>query len=270
MDDEIDPKQFRFIQEEHDTIFKKIEELKELLIEASDSGVKPDEASVLSSLGLAHFKIENFDLARQYQEKYLALATELEDEKGKARAHCNLGCTFKAMGDFKQAKGHFETAIDIGHQDGNNKLLARTYNNLGNIYELEENLPEALDCHLKRLALAHQLNDKNGIGKACATLGNLYHVTGELEASIQYYQEMLKILRDKLRIQDTLAEESDSGDEDPVDLDMVTMQQMAEAQEKLLEQERLKAAHPNKSKIPKFPNPRFLKKDKKDDLLLWK
>lgn len=199
MDDEIHPEEFRLVPEELDEISKKIKDLKEMLIDAADSEIKEDEANVLCSLGLAYFKLENFDLAREYQEKYLALSTELEDLKGQARAHCNIGCIYKAHGEYTKAKEQFEIAIAIGHENNNDKLLAKAYNNLANIYELQENLPEALECHQKRLAIAHKLNDRNGIGKACASLGNLYHVVGDLESSIHYYQEMLKILRDKLR-----------------------------------------------------------------------
>ncbi|XP_031551588.1 tetratricopeptide repeat protein 28-like [Actinia tenebrosa] len=262
MDDENDPKQFRLVKEDETEIAEKIRELKDLLIDASESEVKPDEANVLSCLGLAYFKIGNFDLARQYQEKYLALATELEDEKGKARAHCNLGCINKACGDSLQAKEEFEIALTIGIESGNKRVLARTYNNLANIYELEGNLNEALDCHHKRLALSHELKDTNGIGKACASLGNLYHVLGDLETSIHYYQEMLKILREKLRVQDTLAEDSDSEGDDAIDLDMVTMQALADAQEKLKEEERRKAGEKKGKGLLKLHNP-FKKTDAK-------
>ncbi|XP_048589551.1 tetratricopeptide repeat protein 28 [Nematostella vectensis] len=237
-DDENDPKQFRFVVQTEEEVKTQIGELKDLLYDACDAEDKIQEAGLLSYLGIAYFKISDFQRSLVYQEKYLALCTELEDSKGIGRAYCNLGCVNKAMGDFTLAKENFEKAIKISQENGNKRAIARVYNNLANIYEMDEDFQAALECHQKRLAISHELKDTNAIGKACASLGNIYHVMGDLPASIRFYQEMLKILREKLRIQDTLAEESEeSGDDDMVDLDLVTLEVMEEVKRNMKKEE---------------------------------
>ena len=196
--EENDPKNFRFVEEPEDELYEKIKELKTCLADAIEEKDQVAEADALSFLGLAFYKLANYQTAIEYHEKHLSLSKELKDEKGERRAHGNLGCLHKITGDLETAKDHFLAALNIAKERGDKRPLAKIYNNLGNIYELQMNYDEALSCNKERLAVAKELNDQNGIGKALANLGNLSHVVGNLKEAIAFYEEMLQILRAKL------------------------------------------------------------------------
>lgn len=196
--EENDPKNFRVVEEPEDELFEKIKELKTCLADAIEEKDPVAEADALSFLGLAFYKLGNYQTAIEYHQKHLSLSKELKDEKGERRAHGNLGCLHKITGDLETAKDHFLAALNIAKERGDKRPLAKIYNNLGNIYELQMNYDEALSCNKERLAVAKELNDQNGIGKALANLGNLSHVVGNLKDAIAFYEEMLQILRAKL------------------------------------------------------------------------
>ena len=137
--EENDPKNFRFVEEPEDELFEKIKELKTCLADAIEEKDQVVEADALSFLGLAFYKLGNYQTAIEYHQKHLSLSQELKDEKGERRAHCNLGCLHKITGDLETAKDHFLAALNIAKERGDKRPLAKIYNNLGNIYELQMN-----------------------------------------------------------------------------------------------------------------------------------
>lgn len=253
--EENDPKNYRVLEEPEDELYAKIKELKSCLADAVEDQDQIAEGDALSFLGLVYYRLGDYKTAKEYHEKHLVLSQELKDEKGERRAHGNLGCLFKITGDLNQAREHLTAALNIAKERGDKRPLAKIYNNLGNIYELEMNYEEALNCNKERLAVAKELNDQNGIGKALANLGNLSHVLGNLRESIAFYEEMLGILRAKLRVLDTLAEEeSNSEDEDDiVDIDLVALEAVAEVKQKMLDdrlaEEKVKEDAKKKAKV---------------------
>ncbi|KAJ7314870.1 hypothetical protein OS493_039117 [Desmophyllum pertusum] len=240
--EENDPKNFRVVEEPEDEIYEKIKELKTCLADAIEEKDQITEEDALSFL-------------------------ELKDEKGERRAHSNLGCLYKITGDLTTAREHYIAALDLAKERGDKRPLGKIYNNLGNIYELETNYEEALNCNKERLAVAKEMNDQNGIGKALANLGNLSHVVGDLKESIAFYEEMLQILRAKLRILDTLAEEEESNSEDEgdfVDIDLVAQQAAADVKQKMEDERREEEqGREGVKKKRKFKNP--FKKDQKQE-----
>ena len=196
--EENDPKRFRFVEEAEDEIIEKVSELRKLIRTAVDQGDKHTEAVCLSYIGLAYYKLGNYESSQIYHEKHLALARECKDEKGERRALCNLACVVKTSGDIITAKELLEKAFEIAQERKDTRALGKIYNNLGNIHEMEMNFDKALKCYLERLKIAKELSDQNGTCKACACVANIYHVMGNLKKSIAYYQEMLEGLRAKL------------------------------------------------------------------------
>ena len=93
--EENDPKNFRVVEEPEDELYAKIKELKTCLADAVEEEDRIAEADALSFLGLAFFKLGDYETAKEYHEKHLALSQKLKDEKGERRAQSNLGCLYK-------------------------------------------------------------------------------------------------------------------------------------------------------------------------------
>jgi hypothetical protein len=59
---------------------------------------------------------------------------------------------------------------------------------------------KAIELHKERHDIATDLEDLHGQGKACVSLGAMYLVKDDEEQSLLYYEELLGILRAKLRM----------------------------------------------------------------------
>ena len=194
-----DPNQFRFVEEADGDVNTTIKYIKKCLKVSLSQKNMEQEGEALSYIGLAYFKLGKYQQANDYHEQHLQLAESLDDCQGKRRALCNLGCVYKATGDLPMALYYFEKAYEICKDRGDMKALGRVSNNIANIYEMLMDTEKAIEYHKERYEAANSIDDLHGKGKACVSLGALYLVTEDLEKSMFYYEELLCVLRAKLR-----------------------------------------------------------------------
>ena len=71
------------------------------------------EALIYGNLGNLFQLLGQYDKAREYQEKALAISIEIGDRNGEATSCRNLGALFQSLGQFDKAQEYQEEAMAV-------------------------------------------------------------------------------------------------------------------------------------------------------------
>jgi tetratricopeptide (TPR) repeat protein len=149
----------------------------------------------------SEFKEINPDSTSFYANRALKLAIKLNYSFGQANGEFNLGNASIILGNYPQAKKHFEKAKTIFEsllkKEEDNKTfiygLARCYSSLGVIFSQEGNYYESLDNYQNGLKLYQEINHKSSISKSYNNIGILYKSRGNNAKALEYFKNALKI-----------------------------------------------------------------------------
>lgn len=149
----------------------------------------------------SEFKEINPDSTSFYAKKALKLAAKLNYLFGQANGEVNLGNASIILGDYAQAKNHFEKAKSIFEsllkKEDDNKTfiygLARCYSCLGVIYSQEGNYYGSLDNYQNGLKLYQKINQKSSISKSYNNIGIVYKSRSNNTKALEYFKKALKI-----------------------------------------------------------------------------
>ena len=107
----------------------------------------PDKPNLFTNLGLAHFQLDQADLAEQ------AFQQAISRNSNDAVAHNHLGILKRRQGQFQDALTEYQRAIDIDAE------YARAHLNLGILFDLYlQDLEKALQQYRTYLELSSELN----------------------------------------------------------------------------------------------------------------
>ena len=79
-------------------------------------------------------KKREYQKAKEYQEKALAVAMEIGDRKGEVATYGNLGAVFDSLGECQKAKEYHEKALAVAIETGDRRGEGTTNRNLGNLF----------------------------------------------------------------------------------------------------------------------------------------
>ena len=81
-----------------------------------------------------HFKsLGDYDKAKEYLGKALAIEIQIGDKGGEATSYGSLGTVFQSLSQYGKAKEYFEKALVIEIQTGNKNGEASSYGRLGEL-----------------------------------------------------------------------------------------------------------------------------------------
>ncbi len=179
------------------------------VLDASEADFPREVAALHLAAGVAHWELEQHDLAVGHYLQAIQLNEQLGDIEGMARAAGNLGNLYNTLGNFDQARTYHLRALDGFEQAGNQVAQAGTLLNLaaldyrqGAIARREgrvEHAPEfeqsALDLGRQALALFETLENPLGIAIASNSVASTLNNLGKHEQALDYYQRALEIRR---------------------------------------------------------------------------
>ena len=89
---------------------------------------KKGEADARTNLGELLRSLGDYQKAKEYSEKALAIYMEIRDKKGEADARTNLGELLRLLGEYQKAKEYSEKALAIYMEirDKKGEAVART------------------------------------------------------------------------------------------------------------------------------------------------
>ena len=159
-------------------------------------GDKKGEASSLGNLGSVFQSVGQYDKAKEYLEKALAIRIQIGDKEGEASSLGNLGSVFRSVGQYDKAKEYLEKALAIRIQIGNKEGEASSLGNLGSVFQSLGQYDRAIKYLEKALSIRIQIGDKGGEAADWGNLAVLYLSIGEFFAAEDYSERALSIARD--------------------------------------------------------------------------
>ena len=156
---------------------------------AEQNNDKKNAAIATLLLGVANFKIDNYERARVLLPEALKLSEASKDSSTLSYAYYWNGNMEENKGAYAQALGHYEAANTIAFQIGDTKNLARSLDGLGSIYEILNQNDKALTYYNESLKIATQAKFKEWIPTILSSLGNLALKNGKTEQAIEKFRE---------------------------------------------------------------------------------
>ena len=149
-----------------------------------------------------------YDKAKEYLEKALAIKIEIGDKEGEASSYGILGTVFESLGQYDKAKEYFEKALAITIQIGHKEGEATSYGNLGTVSQSLGQYDKAKEYHEKALAMTIQIGDKEGEASSYGNLGTVYKSLGQNDKAKEHLEKALAI---RIQIGDKEGEAADYG-----------------------------------------------------------
>ena len=160
---------------------------------AIEIGDSHGEGRILGNLGSVFHSLGEYQKAKEYYEKALAIAIEIGDRNGERTTYGNLGSVFHSLGEYQKAKEYYEKALAIVIEIGDRSGEGTTYANLGTAFYSLEEYQKAKEYHEKALAIAIEIGDSHGEGRILGNLGSVFHSLGEYQKAKEYYEKALAI-----------------------------------------------------------------------------
>jgi predicted ATPase/DNA-binding winged helix-turn-helix (wHTH) protein/Tfp pilus assembly protein PilF len=196
----------------------------------------PERAMALEAAGILAFHLGDFPAARAYHEDSLAIARELSDHKGIARAAVSLanlqlrqghpaaaqamceealaisrklqdpwltqqslnglGNAALDMGEYPMAQSLYEESLVIARERADRVRIAILLNNLGYVAFLQGQSSAARTLHEESLAIRRELKDSGGIAYSLSGLGDVALQQGDHSAAGAFFRDSLAIRRE--------------------------------------------------------------------------
>lgn len=167
---------------------QKVDSLEAILDEVT--GEK--KVKVLNELFRAYLQTDPVK-ALSYTQEALNLATEINDERGKAAAYNNLGVAYRNQGALDKALEYYITSMKIYTSLDNKEGIATTKNNIANIYSIKKDYAQAMRYLEESYNLFNQLKDQTRLIGSMNNLGNLYSDIQLFEKAFKYYSEAYQL-----------------------------------------------------------------------------
>jgi tetratricopeptide (TPR) repeat protein len=101
----------------------------------------------------------------------------------------NLGNCYYRMGQFARALELYAEAKAIAEELGDRAGVAKACNNLGNCYYRTGHFARAIELHAEHKAMAEELGDRMGVAKACGNIAECHKSTGQYARALELYAE---------------------------------------------------------------------------------
>jgi predicted ATPase/DNA-binding winged helix-turn-helix (wHTH) protein len=164
-------------------------------IEAIDERTS-ERATALQAAGILAYHLGDFPAARAYHEDSLAIARNLSDWTGVARATIALGNLRLRHGELRAAQALCEEALTISRSLKDPRLTLQSLTGLGNVAGAMREFPKAQSMYEESLAIARERADRVRIAILLNNLGYLAFQQGQYSAARARHEESLAIRRE--------------------------------------------------------------------------
>ncbi|HWB62298.1 MAG TPA: adenylate/guanylate cyclase domain-containing protein [Chitinophagales bacterium] len=144
-------------------------------------------------LGVAHFKVDEYDTAQALLNKAADLSKKSGDTSTLAFSRYWTGIIQLNKGEYGKALDMFQRAYELSLATGDKKNLARSTDGKASIYDALNENEKALELYQKALAIAHEANFKEYYPLAMFAQGSLAYKKGNFDEAIAKYNEAIKL-----------------------------------------------------------------------------
>ena len=156
-------------------------------------GDKAGEATDYRNLGTVLESLSDYDGAKEHLEKALATKNEIGDRAGEAAVYGKLGTLFRSLAKYDKAKEYLEKALAIRIEIGDRAGEAVTSTNLGTVFCFLGEYKKAKECHEKALAIRSEIENRGEEATVYGNLGIVFRSLGEYDKAKEYHEKALAI-----------------------------------------------------------------------------
>ncbi|MFG6094039.1 CHAT domain-containing protein [Leptothoe sp. ISB3NOV94-8A] len=153
------------------------------------------EAISLGNLGVAHYYLNDYERAIDFQKQSLDITRRIGDRQGEATSLGNLGLAHHTLGDYAQAINFYQEHLTIALQSGDRRSEGNALGNLGLVHSDLGDYAQAINFSQKALYIFRQTNDRGGEAGSLGNLGSAHSALGEYDRAIDFHQQALNIFR---------------------------------------------------------------------------
>ncbi|KAL9950913.1 hypothetical protein ACROYT_G043485 [Oculina patagonica] len=172
------------------------------------------EASCYGNLGAVYQSVGEYEKAKDYCLKALAIRREIGDRNGEASCYGKLGAVFRSVGEYEKARDYHMRALTIRKEMVDRNGEACCYGDLGIVFqsfekerlavmETSESVLKSLGEYEKAkeyleeaLAIKKEIGDREGESSCYRNLGNVFQAVGEYVKAKKYYEKELAITKE--------------------------------------------------------------------------
>jgi tetratricopeptide (TPR) repeat protein len=147
-------------------------------------------------LGMYHYGISSYNIAKEYFENALQSATKLKDRQNEGMTLNNIGAIYKAWGKYDQAIEYYKKDLEICQETGDRQGEGVSLNNIASVYYAWGKYDQAIEYYTKSLNITKEVGDRKQEGVTLNNIGMVYKAWGRYDQAIEYYKRSLKIFED--------------------------------------------------------------------------
>ncbi|PFX12539.1 Tetratricopeptide repeat protein 28 [Stylophora pistillata] len=149
-----------------------------------------------SDLGSVFYSLGEYQKAKEYQEKALAIAIEVGDRQQEGRINGNHGTVLSSLGEYQKAKEYHEKALAIAIENGDRNSEGSEYLHLGKDYaDLGKNL-QAKKYWEKAIGVSIAIGDRELEALSTRSLASLFNCVNDFQKAKEHCERALTISRE--------------------------------------------------------------------------
>ncbi len=133
---------------------------------------------------------------REYFERYLKFAQDLELRELETQGHSQLGRLQARQGNHDAAMGHSRTAIKLWEERPESHIIYGLLIDLGDVYRAQGSASEALRCYEESRRRAADASDRWDEAWALRSISNLYRDLGDYFRALDFGLQSVRIFRE--------------------------------------------------------------------------
>ena len=170
--------------------------IKKSLIELNKLPDRIIKAKMNVYLGLAHYRLAQFDNALDYLVKALEYTEKTDDEILEASVHLNIGNTLLKMQNFEKAHDHFQTALSKAQKKNHTITINDCTSALAGYYYYKDDFEKAYNCFSDLVDISEKRGDKNGQLLALVNSGSCLKRLERFEEAFDYLIRSQKLAKE--------------------------------------------------------------------------
>ena len=156
-----------------------------------ETGDRKGEGAINRKIGDIFNSLGEYQMAKEYYEKALAIRTETGE--GKEQEYLNLGIVYGQLRKYRRAKKYLEKVVRISIASGNRTLEAHATGSSAAVFAAVNDNQKAEEHLVKALTISRECGDRNAEGTLNVSLSNFYRSLGEFSKAEDYIEKAYSI-----------------------------------------------------------------------------
>ncbi|MDP1801405.1 MAG: tetratricopeptide repeat protein [Bacteroidota bacterium] len=144
---------------------------------------------------ILYYYDNNYDSAKFFINRSLALAPKGNNAKAQMRAYNLLGAIYYNQGDFKNTEKYYNEKIKVAEKNNDTAAIYGTYYNMGLVYFQQGNYLKSADYNFKALPYFERMKDTFNTISSLQSIGFTYMNLDDVPSSIKFYTKALSLAR---------------------------------------------------------------------------